>query len=107
MNVKSTFLMPLAFLLVSACGDQGNGTVPIGTKLPGGYTVTESVMRDSMSDCISYAENVQGSLHVKSKNNTSDDKLYTAALILHDGSEILQICTTKSKSNVVYSSAKK
>lgn len=97
----------LSLTIISACGDNDNSTIPVGTVLPGGYTVTESVIYNGMLECVLHAKNIQASLNVREKSDTSTDTLYTAGMTLHDGSNIIQTCTKRSSKIALYSSAKK
>ncbi|MDP2205785.1 MAG: hypothetical protein Q8K65_05705 [Alphaproteobacteria bacterium] len=62
---KVSFLALAFFLSLAACDSEGDHLVPVGTKLPGGFTVNESKLFSSKDECLAYALKVQTDLTAK------------------------------------------
>lgn len=103
---KISFLALGLFLSLAACDSEGDHLVPVGTKLPGGFTVNESKLFSSKGECLAYALKIQTDLRAEKIGETHGDVIYTGAFRM-GGKEMIQICNERSKKNVLYSSALK
>lgn len=106
MNLSKIFTVLIPIIILTGCGDN-NQLIPVGTNLPNGYVVNESVATNSMDECLKYAANKRSELRSSSFHETNDGHTYTAVANFPDGSDMLQLCKKKNETFANYASARK
>lgn len=103
--MKNIFGVLMIAFCLSACEAESNHLIPVGTKLPGGFVVDESLLFETLDDCKSHAEARLEERGAKVTGETSTQTLYTRALLQDNNRQALQVCTVRDSKNVSYSSA--
>lgn len=106
MNRFRLALCIIPLTLLTACGDDQQ-LIPVGTKLPHGYTVDESISAVSMEECVKLAASKRTEMRSSSFHETNDGHTYTAVATFADGSDILQLCKKRKDNSANYASARK
>jgi hypothetical protein len=79
----------LTSFFLAGCGEGSEGS----SHSSGTISVSEKKEFGSLSECVSYAKQVQGRPDVKeAKDDSSGHGMYTAMIVLHSGETFAQLC---------------
>lgn len=92
------------FLLLSACEAEQDPLMPVGAKVPGGFTVDESQKFETMAACIAHAKESLKKREAVLQTDTTTTILYATAFYTED-QEGVQVCQVRRANAVLYSSA--
>jgi len=107
--LTSTILAFVVLISLSGCDSDENVVpgIPVGTELPNGFVVNESVGFPDMDTCVDHAINVREEMSATTIGETRNNTSYTSASKFTDGTEMIQMCSYKTNTFTNYASARK
>lgn len=107
MKITYQAIIPIFLaLFLTACGEDSDGSHPVGTVLPGGMVVTASNVHKSMDECVAHAKSEQELIEIKNIHEHKGEAVYAAQIEVAD-KKILHACAVDGRGKYIFTAAQK
>lgn len=101
---SSVLLALILVVSLTGCDDSPESAPKIGSEIPGGYVITDSIIFASIDNCIDNSRTLQSKMNILKVDDVRGNTMYTSQIRLASGDTMLHACI-EANNQVVFTEA--